>query len=83
MISTPAAALYIMSREQYVKSINMRMTSNINGVTYGYNWPNHLCHILHFFMFFSVESKCCGMENDTQCGPIMRSGDKSQKPAIG
>ena len=42
----------IMSREQYVKSINMRMTLNINGVTYGYNWPNHLCHILHFLGLF-------------------------------
>jgi len=76
----PVAALLIMSREQNVKNINMRMTSNINDVTYDQK-TDQTTFAMSFF--FILNGCCCGMENDTQCEPIIRSSDKSQKPAIG
>jgi len=69
-----------------VKNINMRMTSNINDATYDRKTDQTTFAMSFFFILTDCCCCCCcccGMENDTQCEPVIRSSDKSQKPAIG
>jgi hypothetical protein len=85
MLLTPVAALLIMSRDQNVKNINTRMTSFV------YQWCdatyNQKPTKPHLTWVFS--SYCCWMLMlwngvwHSVCEPLVRSSDKSEKPARG